>query len=153
LITLTITSKTFAQCGGPVPVVSIYTVLDRGTSLGLGAEIGCMNDDSPWGYYGGVVFTIQDPEGQVKQSLQNTASPYPYDLSIYMKGSYRLFRSERTSIHLVTSAEIDTKSNLDLKSGVRLILPVSDRVAISSEALYSARNQKVTGKLGITIAL
>jgi hypothetical protein len=69
-----------------------------------------------------------------------------------MKGSYRLFRSERTSIHVVTSGEIDLSSNLDLKSGVLLILPVSDKVALCSEALYSARSQKLTGKLGISLA-
>lgn len=155
-VALLLTTTAMAQvCGGPVPVVSIYTTFDKQTTFGLGGEVGILRDDSPWGYAGGVLFSIKTPQALQleKAGAQTKESIYPYDLSIYMKGSFRLFRSERTSFHAVSLAEINTRSELDVKSGIRLLLPISDRVALSAEPLYSAKKQSVTGRVGISIAL
>jgi hypothetical protein len=155
MIAVAITTTTNAQqCGGPVPVLSIYTTLDRNASFSIGSEFGSMNEESPWSYFGGILFTIKnEPSWNLeKQQAKAQEIKYQSDLTIYMKGGFRLFRSDIISIHAVVGAEMDSRSRFDVKPGVRFLFPVGDRVALSAEPLYSPRNRNVTGRVGFTIA-
>ncbi len=152
MITTTIKAQ---YCGGPVPVISIYTTLDRSTDLGIGGEIGSMNEDSRWSYFGGVLLSIKTPETlkREKEISKPGETVYRQDLSVYMKGSFRLYKSDQSSFHAVSSVELNMRSQLDIKAGMRILLPVTDRVALSAEPVYSYRKRDVTGRIGLVIGL
>lgn len=133
--------KSIAQnCGGPMPVITVYYPFQPGTCFAAGLEAGYQGMDSPFGFFAG--FNLQSfSNTRIKKDSTENSS---FRSSFYLKGSFRLCRLEGvTSLYLVMAPQLSKRSDMDLRSGLRLMFPLGEKNGIGLEPLYSIREKNI----------
>jgi hypothetical protein len=139
LIGLFIFCQSYSQqkCYDPSSsILTAYYTYTPNSKFAVGLEAGKLNDISPLGIFGGVTFQSMN-EKFMKQDSTNTDQ---FISNVYFKGTYRISRIENVlSAFVVASAHYSVQSGFDLQPGFRFIVPVSSRVGLGMEPLYSIK--------------
>jgi len=124
------------QCTDPASILSAYYSYSPNSKFGMGIEAGKLDNESPLGIFAGCNFQL------LNQRYQKSDTTIASDMlsNIYFKGSYRLSRIENiVSIFAVASPQFSLQSGFDLQAGIRLIFPLSGRMGLGLEPVYSVK--------------
>ena len=131
-------SKIFAQtdkCAPAVSIVSLYYSAEAHTKYGGGFEIGMQGMESPLGLLAGFRF-----QKMADNYFKKDTASFNLKTSLYLKGMMRLNQpTGRGSVFVVAAPELSVQTGFDLKTGMRLMVPVNGRKAFGIEPLYSVR--------------
>jgi hypothetical protein len=124
------------QCTDPASILSAYYSYAPNSRFGVGIEAGKLSSESPLGIFAGCTFQLYNE----RQKKTDTTVSDDMVSNIYFKGAYRLTRIENIlSVFVVASPQYSLQSGFDLQAGTRLIFPLSGRVGIGIEPLYSMK--------------
>lgn len=125
-----------SQCSEPSSILSAYYSYAPNSKFGMGIEAGKLNSKSPWGVFAGCNFQLFNEQYR----KTDTAISDNMVTRIYFKGTYRVTRIEHVlSFFVVASPQYSLQTGFDLQAGTKFIFPLSDKMAIGTEPLYSIK--------------
>jgi hypothetical protein len=124
------------QCTDPASILSAYYSYAPNSKFGIGIEAGKLSSESPLGIFAGCTFQLYND----RHMKTDTTVSDDMVSNIYFKGAYRLTRIENVlSVFVVASPQYSLQSGFDLQAGTRFIFPLSGRMGIGVEPVYSIR--------------
>jgi hypothetical protein len=125
------------QCTDPASsILTAYYTYTPNSKFAMGLEAGRLNNISPLGIFGGVTFQLANE----KYLKKDSANSNDFISNVYFKGTYRLTRIDNVvSAFVVASSHFSVQTGFDLQPGFRFIVPVSGRVGLGCEPLYSIK--------------
>ena len=131
--------RCYAQpCDQPAGLISAYYFhgIKHGSVFGI--EVGVVDDAFPLGLILGCNYTLHKAD-EIEESPDNTHNDFA---NFYLKGIFRIARIDnRMSTFLVASPQLSFYSKFNFQSGIKIILPVSERLAFQFEPLYTLKQK------------
>jgi hypothetical protein len=118
------------DCKKFTPIVSAHYILDGKPGVKTGFEAGYIGHRSRFGYSAGFELEFHDQE---KPTGEENANQTGNMFKMYLKGNYRIYKKDNSILLLTLSPEINMKSRFDLRSGLRIILPLSPKFGFGLE--------------------
>jgi hypothetical protein len=139
------------ECKSFTPIVSAHYIMDGKPGVKTGFEAGYIGHRSKFGYSAGFELEFHDQENHSGEEYANETGNM---FKMYFKGSYRIYRKGNSRmLFLTVTPEINMKSKFDLRSGIRLILPVTAKFGLGLEPSASVLNGNFTTALQIVAKL
>jgi hypothetical protein len=124
------------RCDEPAGLISAYFTLSTNNGSGVGIEGGMLDPSSPIGLFLGCTYIIERDNKEMTE-LAFRQNEFPV---FYLKAVCRVLRIEnKISAFIVASPQLGFQSKFDFRPGVKLFAPLSERVAIEFEPLYSLK--------------
>jgi hypothetical protein len=138
------------DCKTFTPIVSAYYILDAKPGVKTGFEAGYIGHGSRFGYSVGFEMEFHDQEKPLGEEYANQTGDM---FKMYFKGNYRIYKKANNLILLTLSPEINMKSRFDLKTGIRFLIPVSQKFGFGLEPSASLLNGNFSTALQIVARL
>ena len=136
----------YDKCAPLANLVSVYYIAEPHTNYGFGFEAGTQGIDTRVGYFAGFQFQKMSDGYFVKDTVS-----FKLKAAFYLKGTYRINEEVegKGSLFLVAYPSLSVQTGFDFKSGVRGVLPLSERVGIGIEPAFSLRHK--TASLNVMV--
>ena len=140
--------KGHCDCSPSFGALSVYDVLQPGSTFGFGLEAGKWNKDAArFSYFLGTKMQwMQQGEGLSKA---NGAYQENTRFTLYVKGQFRIVNR----FYLVVSPGFVNLSAFETTAGLRYVFPISRVIGIGLEPSYSIVQQKFSINTNLHIAL
>lgn len=124
------------SCDQPAGLISVYYNYSINHGYGAGIEAGIVDEHFPLGLLLGCNF-IKSKHKNIDEVADNAKNDFA---NFYLKATVRILRVEnKLSVFVVAAPQLSLYSQFNFHTGIKLILPFSERFAFQFEPLYSIK--------------
>ena len=143
--------KCYTQsCDQPAGLISVYYNYGLNHASGIGIEAGIVDDLFPLGLIIGSNY-IKQKKNNTTESSELRQNDFA---NFYLKAIARILRVEnKISCFIVASPQLSLLSEFDFQSGFKIFLPLSERMAVQVEPLYSLKQKNCLFNFHLSLKL